>query len=137
MDQNELLLGIERMRSDSNYYAAEVMRRDLGDSDAMVDGPQSTKETKAAAQLLIVTWESIAILIRGVRTKDKIFEATPICHMYKVLEPAIKQFRKEVPEFAAEFEKLNAEYHAWLKKKKKSADYVSRACGGLLHARFG
>jgi hypothetical protein len=30
MDQNELLLGIERMRSDSNYYAAEVLRRDLG-----------------------------------------------------------------------------------------------------------
>ncbi|MBR1273877.1 hypothetical protein [Bradyrhizobium sp. AUGA SZCCT0283] len=135
MDQNELLLGIERMRSDSNYYAAEVMRRDVG-TEALV-APGSTKEGRAAAQLLIVTWESIAILIRGIRTKDKIYEATPICHMYKELEPAIKHFRKEVPEFAAEFEKLNADYLAWLKKKKKSGDYVSRACGGLLHARFG
>ena len=136
MDQNELLLGIERMRSDSNYYAAEVMRRDLGGAEGLI-GPESTKEGKAAAQLLCVTWDSIAILIRGVRTRDKIYEATPICHMYKVLEPAIKHFRKEVPEFAAEFEKLNADYLAWLKKKKKSADYVSKACGGLLHARFG
>ena|SRR5436309_3409107 len=136
MDQNELLLGIERMRSDSNYYAAEVMRRDLGGAEALI-GPQSTKEGKAAAQLLIVTWEAIAVLLRGVRTKDKIYEATPICHMYDALEPAIKHFRKEVPEFAAEFEKLNADYRAWLKKKKKSGAYVSAACGGLLHARFG
>ena len=136
MDQNELLLGIEGMRSDSNYYAAEVMRRDLGGAEAMVS-PQSTKEGKAAAQLLIVTWEAIAVLLRGVRTKDKIYEVTPICHMYDALEPAIKYFRKEVPEFAAEFEKLNADYRAWLKKKKKSGDYVSAACGGLLHARFG
>jgi hypothetical protein len=136
MDQNELLLGIEGMRSDSNYYAAEVMRRDLGGAEAMVS-PQSTKEGKAAAQLLIVTWEAIAVLLRGVRTKDKIYEVTPICHMYDALEPAIKHFRKEVPEFAAEFEKLNADYRAWLKKKKKSGAYVSAACGGLLHARFG
>jgi hypothetical protein len=136
MDQNELLLGIEGMRSDSNYYAAEVMRRDLGGAEAMVS-PQSTKEGKAAAQLLIVTWEAIAVLLRGVRTKDKIYEVTPICHMNDALEPAIKYFRKEVPEFAAEFEKLNADYRAWLKKKKKSGAYVSAACGGLLHARFG
>jgi hypothetical protein len=100
-------------------------------------GPQSTNEGKAAAQLLIVTWEAIAVLLRGVRTKDKIFEVTPICHMYDALEPAIKHFREEVPEFAAEFEKLNADYRAWLKKKKKSGAYVSAACGGLLHARFG
>jgi hypothetical protein len=131
MDQNELLLGIERMRSDPNYYAAEVMRRDRG-TEVLI-----APEGRAAAQLLIVTWESIAILIRGVRSRDKIYEATPICHMYKELEPAIKHFRKEAPEFAAEFEKLNADYLAWLKKKKKSGDYVSRACGGLLHARFG
>jgi len=136
MDQNELLLGIERMRSDANYYAAEVLRRDLGGAETMI-GPQSTKEGKAAAQLLIVTWEAIAILLRGVRTRDKIYEATPICHMYDALEPAIKHFRQEVPEFAVEFEKLNADYRAWLKKKKKSGAYVSAACGGLLHARFG
>ena len=36
MDQNELLLGIERMRSDSNYYAAEVMRRDVGGSEGLI-----------------------------------------------------------------------------------------------------
>lgn len=136
MDQNELLLGIERMRSDSNYYAAEVLRQKVGGAEAMLD-PELASDGQAAARLLIVTWEAIAVLIRGVRAKDKIYEVTPICHMYEALEPAIKHFRKEAPEFAVEFEKLNADYRTWLKKKKKSGAYVSAACGGLLHARFG
>lgn len=136
MDQNALLLGIDRMRSDGNYYAAEVLRRNLGGAEVMV-GAGATREAQAAVQLLIVTWEGIAVLLRGVRTRDKIYDVTPICHMFDVLEPAIKHFRREVPEFAAEFEKLNADYRAWLKKKKKSGTYVSAACGGLLHAKFG
>jgi hypothetical protein len=136
VDQNELLLGIELMRSNSDYYAAEVMRRDVGGARSLVESG-STSEGQAAARLLIVTWESIAVLLRGVRAKDKIYEVTPICHMYDALEPAIKYFRQDAPEFAAEFEKLNADYRAWLKKKKKSGAYVSAACGGLLHARFG
>lgn len=136
MDENALLLGIEGMRSDSNYYAAEVLRRKVGGAEAMVATDSNSNE-QAAVRLLITTWDAIAVLMRGVRTKDKIYEVTPICHMYDALEPAIKYFRKQAPEFAVDFEKLNADYRAWLKKKKKSANYVSAACGGLLHARFG
>jgi hypothetical protein len=136
MDENALLLGIEGMRSDSNYYAAEVLRRKVGGAEAMV-ATDSNSDEQAAVRLLITTWDAIAVLMRGVRAKDKIYEVTPICHMYDALEPAIKYFRKQAPEFAVEFEKLNADYRAWLKKKKKSATYVSAACGGLLHARFG
>ena len=136
MDANELLLGIERMRSDPNYYAAESLRQKVGGAEELV-GSKSTVEGIAAARLLIVTWETIAVLLRGARGKDKIYEVTPICHMYDALLPAIKHFRSEAPQFAVEFEKLNNDYHAWLKKKKKKGDYVSAACRGLLHARFG
>jgi hypothetical protein len=137
MDENALLLGIQQMRSDPNYYAAEILRRKLGDAGALVANTDENSEEQAAARLLITTWEAIAVLIRGVRTKDKIYEVTPICHMFDELKPAIDYFRKQAPEFAVEFEKLNADYNAWLKKKKKKGTYVSAACGGLLHARFG
>lgn len=136
MDENALLLGIEEMRSDVNYHAAEVLRRKVGGAEALIAAGLNSNE-HAAARLLIVTWDAIAVLIRGIRNKDKIYEVTPICHMYEALEPAILYFRKEAPEFAAQFEKLNIDYRAWLKKKRKSATYVSAACGGLLHARFG
>ncbi|KRR18784.1 hypothetical protein [Bradyrhizobium retamae] len=136
MDENSLLLGIQEMRSDSDYHAAEVLRRETdGGAEAMAAAPSDSRE-HAAVRLLIVTWESIAVLMRGVRAKDKIYEVTPICHMYEVLEPAIRYFRKETPEYAANFEKLNVDYRAWLKKKKKGASYESAACGGM-HARFG
>lgn len=137
MDENALLLGIEGMRSNSNYYAAEVLRRKLGGAEALVANPDENSSEQAAARLLITTWEAIAVLIRGVKAKDKLYGANPIAHMYDALEPAIKYFRKQCPEFAVEFEKLNTDYRAWLKKKKKSGTYVSAACGGLLHARFG
>jgi hypothetical protein len=137
MDENALLLGIEGMRSDANYYAAEVLRRKLGGAGAMVTNTVADGTEQAAARLLVVTWEGIAVLMRGVKTKDKIYEATPISHMFEALKPAIDHFRKECPEFAAEFEKLHSDYGGWLKKKKKSASYVSSACDGLLHARFG
>lgn len=137
MDENALLLGIERMRSDHHYHAAEMLRRQTdGRAATMAAAPSDSRE-QAAVRLLISTWELIAVLMRGVRTKDKIYEVTPICHMYEALEPAIMYFRKEAPDYAVNFEKLNVDYRAWLKKKKKSATYVSAACGGLLHARFG
>jgi hypothetical protein len=137
MDENALLLGIERMRSDHHYQAAEMLRRQTeGRAATMAEAPLDSRE-QVAIRLLISTWESIAVLMRGVRAKDKIYEVTPISHMYEALEPAIMHFRRETPEYAVHFEKLNVDYGAWLKKKKKSATYVSAACGGLLHARFG
>jgi hypothetical protein len=137
MDENALLLGITILRSDHHYHAAEMLRRQTDGGAATMAGARSDSREYAAVRLLISTWDSIAVLMRRVRTKDKIYEVTPICHMYEVLEPAIMYFRRETPEFAAEFEKLNVDYRAWLRKKKKSATYVSAACGGLLHARFG
>jgi hypothetical protein len=126
------------MRSDINYHRAEVLRRNTEGGSAAMAAAAPGSDENAAIHVLIETWNVIAILVRGVKTKDKIYEHNPICHMYTVLEPGIMYLRnKSTPEFASEFEKLNADYHAWLKKKKKSASYVSAACGGLMNARFG
>lgn len=137
MDENELLLGIEAMRRDGAYQSAEALRRKTKNGAAGMAGSASNSAEKAAIQLLLSTWDAIAVLLKGAKSKDKIYEVTPICHMYDVLEPAIQVFRKETPEFAVEFESLNKDYQAWLKKKKKSGTYVSAVCGGLMHARFG
>ena len=66
-------------------------------------------------------------MLSGLKQKDKIFEVTPICHMYEgLLKDAIAILEKEVPGFGANFAKLNNEYDAWLKKKKKSKAYSRR-----------
>lgn len=90
----------------------------------------------SAVLLLISTWETIALLISGVKKKDKIFEVTPICHMHRELKEAIEHLRGSIPDFGANFTKLNTEYEAWLRKQKKDARYVTAACNGM-HARFG
>ena len=137
MDENALLLGIEALRADHNYYSAEVLRRKTsGDSSAMAAAGADAKE-RAAVLLLIGTWDVISNLLRGIKTRDKIFEVTPVCHMYRELLPAIEVIRQEAPGFAESFSKLNDEYEVWLKKKKKDAKYISAMCGGLLYAKFG
>jgi hypothetical protein len=137
MDENELLVRIYSMRGDFNYHKAEVLRRQIKGGSATMAAANPGSDENAAVHILIGTWNTIAVLMRGVKTKDKIYEVNPICHMYHVLEPAITYLRKETPEFAVDFEKLNVDYQAWLKKKKKSASYVSAACSGLMNARFG
>jgi hypothetical protein len=137
MDENELLVRIYSMRSDFNYHKAEVMRRQIGGGSGAMAAADAGSAENAAVHILISTWDSIAVLMRGVKTKDKVYEVNPICHMYTVLEPAIIFFRQSTPDFAADFENLNGDYHAWLTKKKKSASYVSAACAGLMNARFG
>lgn len=137
MDETAILLGIETMRSDPEYHAAEALRRSTqGGAAAMALAPEGSKE-RNAVMLLISNWEVFAVLIRGSRGRDKIFEVTPVCHMHTVLSPAMKQLREEIPGLATNFEKMNVEYRAWLKKKKKEAKYVSAACDGLMHAKFG
>lgn len=136
MDETAILLGIETMRSDPVYRAAEVLRRRTeGGAAAMASDPEGS-EARNSVFLLINNWDVIAVLIRGSRGRDKIFEVTPVCHMYRELEGAIMKLRKDIPGFATNFEKMHVEYQAWLKKKKKNAKYVSAACDGL-YAKFG
>ena len=137
MDETAILLGIAAMRSDPQYHAAEVLRRDTrGGAATMALAPKDSKERNAVL-LLISNWEVFAVLIRGSRGRDKIFEVTPVCHMHTELSPAIEHLREEIPGLATNFEKMNVEYQAWLKKKKKHAKYVTAACDGVLHAKFG
>lgn len=137
MDEAALLLGLETLRSDPAYHSAETLRRKTpGGSAAMAAAKQGSAE-HSAVTLLISRWDVIAALLRDAKSKDKIFEVTPVCHMYEELEPAIIVLKKDAPTFGAGFTDLHDEYQAWLKKKKKDAKYVSAACGGMLYARFG
>jgi hypothetical protein len=137
MDETAILLGIETMRSDPVYHAAETLRRKTNGGAAAMASAAEGSDERNAVFLLINNWEVFAVLIRGSRGRDKIFEVTPVCHMHRELDPAIQYLRKEIPGLATNFEKMNVEYQAWLKKKKKHAKYVSAACDGLLHAKFG
>jgi tripartite-type tricarboxylate transporter receptor subunit TctC len=136
MDETALLLAFETMRNNPAYHAAEVLRRNTpGGSGAMAEAPEAS-EARGAVLLLISTWEVIAVLMDGVKRRDKIFEVTPVCHMYRELQAAIEALSRSIPGFGANFARLFAEYEAWLKKKKKDAKYISAACGGM-HAKFG
>jgi len=139
MDENAVLLGIEAMRRDPEYHAAEVLRRKTKGGAAKMAAAAEGSEALQAVRLLISNWDVIAVLMRDSKTKDKdkVFEVTPVCHMYTELEPAIQYLRKKIPDLATNFEKMNAEYQSWLKKNKKNAKYVSAACDGLMYAKFG
>jgi len=134
MDEISVLLALEQLRNNPSYHAAEVLRRNTpGNARAMASAAAGTAEHRAAL-LLVSTWEVIAIVISGAKKKDKIFEVTPICHMYEELKEAIATLGREVPGFGGNFAKLNAEYQTWLKKKGKA--YTTAACNGLF-AKFG
>lgn len=136
MDEIALLLAMETLRNNPSYHAAEVLRRGTaGGARSMASAPEGSAERRAVL-LLISTWEVIAVLISAAKTKNRIFEVTPVCHMYRELRDAIEAFGRNIPTFGGNFAKLNAEYEAWLKKNKKDAKYVSAACGGLF-AKFG
>jgi hypothetical protein len=135
-DETAVLLAIETLRSNPEYHAAEVLRRQTaGSSAAMAAAPEGSAE-RSAILLLIGTWESIAVLAGDLKKRDKIFEVTPVCHMWRELEPAIQALRRYFADYAENFEDLYTAYEAWLKKQKKNAKYVSAACGGM-YARFG
>lgn len=131
-----LLLAFETLRNNPAYHAAEVLRRNTpGGSRAMASAPEGSDQHRAVL-LLISTWEVIAILMTGVTKKDRIFEVTPVCHMFRELKDAVHALATYIPGYGANFVKLDKEYQAWLKKQKKDPKYVSAACGGL-HAKFG
>lgn len=135
-DETAVLLALETLRNNPAYHAAEVLRRNTpAGSRAMASAPEGSDQHRAVL-LLISTWEVIAILMSGVKKRDRIFEVTPVCHMFRELKDAIDALRRYIPGYGANFAKLYEEYEAWLKKQKKDAKYVSAACGGL-HAKFG
>lgn len=137
-DETAILLAIETLRSNPEYHASEVLRRKtVGGSAAMAATSEGSAE-RSAVLLLIGTWESIAVLMDGLKKVDKIFAVTPICHMYRELEGGIAALRTyfHFDGYAKRFEDLNAAHMAWLAKQKKDGKYVSAVCGGL-YARFG
>lgn len=136
MGETDLLATLEGIRTNHVYQAAEMLRRKTsGGSLAMASAPEDSDE-RAAVLLLISTWETIALLISGAKDKSKIFEVTPVCHMYRELKDAIDSLDSSIPGLAFNFVKLNAEYEAWLHNQRRDARYVTAACNGL-HARFG
>jgi hypothetical protein len=137
-DETAVLLAIETLRSNPEYHAAEVLRRKtLGGSAAMAATTEGSAE-RSAVLLLIGTWESIAVLAEGLKKRDKIFEVTPICHMYRELKAGIDALRTffGAPTYASNFEALDGAHRKWLEKYKKNGKYAGAVCGGL-YARFG
>jgi hypothetical protein len=137
-DETAVLLAIETLRSNPEYHTAEVLRRKtVGGSAAMAATSEGSAE-RSAVLLLIGTWESIAVLMDGLKKRDKIFEVTPICHMYRELKAGIEALRAFFgsPKYASNFEALDEAHRAWLEKHKKNGKYVGAVCGGL-YARFG
>ena len=89
-DETAVLLAIETLRSNPEYHTAEVLRRKtVGGSAAMAATSEGSAE-RSAVLLLIGTWESISVLMDGLKKRDKIFEVTPICHMYRELKAGIE-----------------------------------------------
>lgn len=135
-DDTAVLAAIETLRTNAEYHAAEVLRREFtGGARAMATMPEGSAP-RNAVRLLISTWESIAVLAAGLKKRDKIFTVTPACHMWRELEPAVVELRAYAPRYAQNFQDLDKAHRAWLKKQKMDAKYVSAVCDGL-YARFG
>ena len=136
MDEISIFVAIQFLRGNPTYHAAEVLRRNTqGGSRAMATAAEGSPERQAVFTL-ISTWEAIALMMSDLKRKDRIFSNTPVCHMYRALEPAITYFANQFPDYGANFKKLNTEYEAWYSRKKFSAQYVTELCNGM-HARFG
>lgn len=136
MDQ-AALLAITALRSGTQYQAAEIIRRNLT-AKAMASQPKTTAEY-AAMRLLIGTWDAIAGVAResNKEFRDRLFEKTPVCHMWEALEDGVKAIRADLgKEYAADFEWLYKQNGRWISTNKKSRAYCSAASNGL-HAFFG
>jgi hypothetical protein len=138
MSVNSELFDILLLRTTPQYHAAEVMRRAMS-AAAMASSPE-TSQPYASIRLMIGTWETIANRVRGnAELTVPFYENNPVGHMWNALSPAIKIIRGEFKArsgtyYAAQFEKLNRSYKAWL--KTKPAGYRTAALQGL-NAQFG
>jgi hypothetical protein len=149
MDENDALVAIQTLRTQPAYQQAERLRRKTkGGAAAMATAPDDSEEF-AAVHLLVNTWETIATVLDGVASKDRIFEITPVCHMHNNLKDALAGISLrhaklksasdfDVPNggYAAKFTKLANDYHGWMIEKQKSSLYISGACDGM-YACFG
>lgn len=149
MDENDALIAIHTLRTQPAYQQAERLRRKTkGGAGEMAKASDNTEEF-AAVHLLVNTWETIATIIEGVGSKDRIFEVTPVCHMHNHLKDALSGISlrharlaapndSDVPNggYAAKFTRLANDYHGWMLEKQKSSLYISGACDGM-YACFG
>jgi hypothetical protein len=149
MDESAALVAIHGLRTQATYQEAErLRRRTKGGAAELVKGKDDSAEL-AAVHLLVNTWETIASIIEGVESKDRIFEVTPVCHMHRNLKDAIADLgirHAKVKEFGAadmpnngygaKFNKLANDYDNWLLEKHKTQGYITGACDGM-YACFG
>jgi hypothetical protein len=132
------LFDILLLRSNPQYYAAEVRRRQIG-ADAMASAGSSTLEY-AGVRLLIGTWETIALRVKGnAALKVPFYETNPVGHMWEALWPGIKVIRGGFKGrvgllYAHEFQALNRAYVRWLADKPVA--YRTAAMQGI-NAQFG
>ncbi|MEW5863492.1 MAG: hypothetical protein AB1773_07865 [Pseudomonadota bacterium] len=148
VEVNIALLQILQLRNSPAYHAAEVMRREIGET-AMANSPAGS-EAFANIHLLIGTWETIAALVRAnPELREPFYKVNPVGHMWQALAPAIEIVRGRTVTvmkgkrritrklgrlYARQFQLLDDEYTAWL--SGKPADYQTAALGGI-QALFG
>jgi hypothetical protein len=131
---NEIL----QMRLSPAYQAAEAVRQAIGAAQ-MASSPPSTAPY-GALRLMVGTWDTIAIRVRGNSAlKVPFFQTNPVGFMWDKLLPGIKVVRGEFKgrakaNYAREFESLNRSYRKWL--KSLPASYQSAAMQGI-NAQFG
>jgi hypothetical protein len=134
MDQTELLAALYAIRSNPAYHAAETLRQKSSNTAAMAAPPGSKKYNANqynAVVLLISTWETIALMMDGVKNKNRIFEVTPVGYMYDKLQGAIEKLD---PNYSVNFKNLYKEYTTFF--NNKDSNYQTAAKGGM-HALFG
>jgi hypothetical protein len=142
MTVNSELFEIHLLRSSVPYHAAEVLRRQtIGGAAAMAAAGETTQEY-AAVRLLVSTWETIALRVKGnTALKIPFCENNPVGHMWDALWPGIKIIRGNAfrtkaagTYYAREFQLLNGTYRRWL--NTKPASYQTAALEGI-NAQFG
>ena len=137
MNQDEALVALDAMRSNPKYNEAEVLRQSTA-GGAVTLAKEDPKSAKHGAVLLMInTWETIAVLLENVDPIDRVFEVTPVCHMYTILKPAMDIVGAGVPSYGEKFATLYQRNLAWLEKAKKDGKYKSAACDGQIHSKFG
>jgi hypothetical protein len=149
MDETSTLVAIQTLRTNSAYHDAEILRRKTEGGAANMALAAEDSPEYAAIHLLINTWEAIAVLMSGLEQRDRIYEVTPVCHMHNHLKDAITNIvlkhtklktadELSIPNagYGANFSILANDYDNWLKRKNKSAQYITGACDGM-YACFG
>ncbi len=149
MDESAALVAIYSLRTQPTYQAAEKLRRRAKGGAAELARGKDDSDELAAIHLLVNTWETIAAIIEGVDSKDRIFEVTPICHVHRNLKDAISDLGLkhanlksasdfDVPNngYGAKFTKLANDFDSWLLEKHKTTQYITGACDGM-YACFG